>query len=220
MIQTKSAARQGKAGKGAGELPGLTAKQWRAVSSPIRMELIAVAEAEQPCSIADLARTTGRRGTGLYRHVRILADAGFLARSGLRPGSRRPETLFSVTELAGRIGASIRNGTDVDRFVKLEQAVLRASGRGLRNMFLDHFRDHSGEAGLPRYHARHEITWIDETRANRLARLFEQLERIIEDGRRDRRGDLHQIDVLVWRRRVFTDASASSPKRRSRPKRT
>ncbi|MEY3023676.1 MAG: Helix-turn-helix domain, partial [Planctomycetota bacterium] len=109
-----------------------TPRQWKAISSPIRLELLALAEAEQPCSIGDLARASGRRATGLYRHVRILATAGLFEPCGQRPGARRPEQLYRVSPIAGRFGLALAEESAADRYLRVEMAALRACGRGLR----------------------------------------------------------------------------------------
>jgi predicted ArsR family transcriptional regulator len=182
-------------------------RQWRAISSPIRLELLALAEAEQPCSIGDLARASGRRATGLYRHVRIFVAAGLLVPDGKRPGVRRPEQLYRVSPLAGRFRAAVTEERSAERYVRVEMAALRACGRGLRDMLREHFRTKGPTDLPPRFHARHEITWLDDERSKKLGQIVKSLEKIIEEGRRDRRGVPHQIDLLIWRRRVFEPAA-------------
>ena len=184
-----------------------TPRQWKAISSPIRLELLALAEAEQPCSIGDLARASGRRATGLYRHVRILATAGLFEPCGQRPGPRRPEQLYRVSPIAGRFGLALAEESAAERYLRVEMAALRACGRGLRDMIRDHFKSKPAPGKPPRFHARHEITWLDDERSKKLGQIVKSLEKVIEEGRRDRRGVPHQIDLLIWRRRVFEPAA-------------
>lgn len=190
-----------------------TPRQWRAVSSPIRLELLALAEAEQPCSIGDLARASGRRATGLYRHVRILANAGLFEPCGQRPGTRRPEQLYRVSPIAGRFGLAVAEEASAERYLRVEMAALRACGRGLRDMVRDHFKSKPADGKPPRFHARHEITWLDEARSKELGTIVKRIAELVEAGRRDRRGVPHQIDLLIWRRRVV----APTPAAKSRP---
>ncbi|MGA0173620.1 MAG: hypothetical protein ACO3NL_08245 [Phycisphaerales bacterium] len=192
-----------KTSESSGKASSWGVRQWRAVSSPIRLELLALAEAEQPCSIGDLARASGRRATGLYRHVRIFVAAGLLVPDGKRPGVRRPEHLFRVSPLAARFRAAVTDERSAERYVRVEMAALRACGRGLRDMLREHFRTKDPTDRPLRFHARHEITWIDDERSKKLTQIFKSLAKVIEEGRRQRSGVPHQIDLLVWQRRVL-----------------
>lgn len=192
---------------------GWSAQQWRAISSPIRLELLALAEAEQPCSIGDLARASGRRATALYRHVQILADAGLFELAGQRPGARRPEQLFRVSPIAGQFRAAVTEERSAERYLRVEMAALRACGRGLRDMLRDHFKSNRPADQLPPFHARHDITWLDESRSKRLKQIVASLGDLIEEGRRDRAGVPYQIDMVIWKRRAFEASPVPAKKR-------
>lgn len=175
--------------------------QWDAVSSPVRMELLGLAEAEQPCSIRDLARACGRHPTSLYRHVQILVDAGLLVPCGTRPSRRRPERMYRVNPLMQGFRSWIdKDEQAADRFVSMHEAMLRAVGRGFRNMFERRWRTPLEDRPPLRYWASHDVTWIDEARGRELNEISRRLVELIEEGRRDRVGQLVQIDVMVWER--------------------
>jgi len=170
------------------------------MTSPIRLELLTLAEAEQPCSIADLARLSGRRATALYRHVKVLVSAGLLRIDGKRPGKRRPEQLFSLSDAASQPRFDPATGQGVQEYVRLQHAALRMAGRLIRDLFRD--RDGRAVKQPDRFHARHDVTWIDDERARRLAKVVEELESIVEDGRTSRRGRPYQLSVIVAPRRT------------------
>lgn len=179
-------------------LPDLGPTHWKALASPIRVELLLLAAAIEPCSIADLARLSGRRNTGLYRHVAILVESELLLPCGKRPGSRRPEQLHRVNEHF--ISMRDRSGREpgaTDRFRNAQAAVWRAIDRGLSDR-------PAGDGGTATANhpdtALHEVTWLDEERRGEVQRLFDRLRTICDEGRRHRRGELCQLDLLVWRR--------------------
>ena len=67
--------------------------QIRALASPVRQEIIDAVSAMGPVSIAELARTLGRRPSALYFHFAKLEKLGFVVRR--RPGSvRRPPSVL------------------------------------------------------------------------------------------------------------------------------
>lgn len=182
-------------GHEAPQLSELGDPQWKALASPIRVELLLLAGAIEPCSISDLARLSGRRSTGLYRHVAILAEADLLLPRGKRPGPRRPEQLYVLN----RHFASLRDrcGSSTDRFRRLQEAVWRSIDRGLSDRL-----DREGEAtGAPAScEALHEVTWLDESRRGEATRLLGRLRELAEEGRRERNGELCQLDLVLWRR--------------------
>jgi hypothetical protein len=68
----------------------------RALRSPLRQEIVDVAQALGPCAVADLARELGRPADGLYYHVRALVAAGLLVPAGERGSGRQREALYAT----------------------------------------------------------------------------------------------------------------------------
>jgi DNA-binding transcriptional ArsR family regulator len=178
-----------------------TAQKWTAVRSPIRMELLSLIEAEQVCTISDLSRMTGRRPQTLYRHMQMLVDAELVIIVGTRPSKRRPEHLYRVSRSLERF-REVVSSDDVaaENFVELTEATLRAIGRGFRQYFEHRMRTPVGERQPARYMARHEVTWIDQARAERLNELGRQLSAIVDEGRSEKTGIFVQIDLMAWPR--------------------
>lgn len=71
-------------------------KQMRAVTSPVRQEIVDGVSAIGPCSIAALAAFLGRPASGLYFHVRQLERAGLLVRTDVVRDKGRPSALLDV----------------------------------------------------------------------------------------------------------------------------
>jgi predicted transcriptional regulator len=178
-----------------------TPEKWDALRSPIRMELLALVEAEQPCTISDLARLTGRRTPSLYRHMQILVDAQLLIPAGTRPSKRRPEHLYRVSRSIVNFRRIVSDDDEAaENFVALIEATLRAVARGFREYFERRRQLPVGERPQARFMSRHEVTWIDEARAKRLNEIGRALSEIVDEGRREKTGELLQIDLMAWQR--------------------
>jgi len=87
-----------------------------------------------------------------------------------------------------------------ENFVALTEATLRAVARGFREYFERRRQLPVGERPRAGYMSRHEVTWIDEARAKRLNEIGKALSEIVDEGRREKTGDLVQIDLMAWQR--------------------
>jgi DNA-binding transcriptional ArsR family regulator len=75
-------------------------EQRRAITSPLRMELMGLFTDGDPLSVATIAERMGRPATAIYYHVRVLEKAGLMRRVGKKQSGRRPEALyFPVADL-------------------------------------------------------------------------------------------------------------------------
>ncbi|GJM19383.1 MAG: hypothetical protein DHS20C14_15960 [Phycisphaeraceae bacterium] len=118
-----------------------TPEHFRAIASPVRRQIFFAAVNTGPSSVADLAEKTGRTVTSLYRHVKILHDAGLLVEAGSRGEGREREALYAaranrLTYAEGKLPkasrAAIARGIagDLRRANKMVSAALE-SGRGV-----------------------------------------------------------------------------------------
>lgn len=73
-----------------------TAKQRRALTSPIRLEIIGHFMSPGAMSIADIAERMGRTPGSLYYHFKVLEKVGLVHRVGSRPGVKKSEALFEL----------------------------------------------------------------------------------------------------------------------------
>jgi len=70
--------------------------QWRALSSPLRFELVIVASSLCPATAQDFAEVTGRSRASIYPHLQALVDADFLKVIEYRPSARRPVAVYGA----------------------------------------------------------------------------------------------------------------------------
>lgn len=136
------------------------AAQLRAIASPVRQQLISLMEELDTFSVGDLAARTGRPAESTYYHVHQLVKAGLVEEAGLRPGVRRPETLYRL--IAGRLHVDLFDRRPAYRAAmkKSARAVCRLAEGQLQEAFDDphchlagphaNFRLHQRSARLPR----------------------------------------------------------------------
>ncbi|MFQ5510673.1 MAG: ArsR/SmtB family transcription factor [Candidatus Krumholzibacteriia bacterium] len=108
------------------------ARQRRALSSPIRLEVIGQFTSRGGMSIADVAERMGRTPASLYYHFRVLENVGLLHKVGSRPGVKRNETLYEP--VASRIEFPAgRSQADVLGAVKAMSSAFRMAERDLED---------------------------------------------------------------------------------------
>jgi hypothetical protein len=166
--------------------------QWNALRSPIRFELFTLAEGAAPCSISDLARLSGRRASGLYRHVDTLTRAKLLKPASKRRAGRRFETVYSL----GPMARALSVGSDSQRAAKhlsdMVERAFRAASRDLQAALrFGHWPLHRDPA-TP-LHFFFEVTWLDDHRRRALHRLMRSIADLVREGRAQRTGELHRI---------------------------
>lgn len=174
-----------------------TVKAWESILSPVRREIVESMQELGPCSIADVARATGRPADGLYRHVRILVASGFLVEAGTRAGRRNPERLYDAAAndfLAPRVH---RGGPAAERdmIVRTADAVAKSVVRTMRGSAAAkrlHCEDHARNFAVV-----HFVSWLTPERFEEVRDLAARLARVLERGRKDRRGDLYEALVLA-----------------------
>lgn len=70
--------------------------QRRAISSPIRLEILGYFLAGQPLSVREIAERMGRPATAIHYHVKLLEESGLLEKTGERREGRRREAEYSM----------------------------------------------------------------------------------------------------------------------------
>ena len=74
---------------------GATREQRKALTSPLRLEILGQFTGPTPLSVRDLAERMGRTPHSIYYHVHLLARVGLLREIGARAsGAGRSETLY------------------------------------------------------------------------------------------------------------------------------
>ena len=105
--------------------------QAAALVSPVRQEIVdAVAAADGPCTVAQIAAWLGRRPDALYYHVTALVRAGLLVESGsVRAGTR----FGAIYDVPGRpLRLNPRGEIGAQALARVMQAALRLADRDFR----------------------------------------------------------------------------------------
>lgn len=82
--------------------------QRRAISSPLRLEILGHFSATTPLSVREVAKRIGRPATAIHYHVRLLVQSGLLIKRGERREGRRREAEY--TKVAEAIGIPAEEG--------------------------------------------------------------------------------------------------------------
>ncbi len=111
-------------------------EQRRAISSPIRMEMIGLFADGGPMSVATIAERMGRPATAIHYHVRVLEKAGLLKRVGKKQSGRRPEALFVPVADLFKMEAPREAGEDVAAMsLKTMATAFRMAERDMKAAF-------------------------------------------------------------------------------------
>jgi predicted transcriptional regulator len=183
------------------ELRLRTAREFEALlGSPARMELVDACQAAAgPCSVADLARRTGRRPSSLYHHLRQLEAAGTLVRAGTRPAGRRREALYAVAARRVRIAADPQVPESQDAVERGARLVLRLAERDFRR----HGAAPGGWRGADTWR---EKAWLSADDLRELGARLEQLRAFLRQRSRPGEGRLIALTLST------TELPAPSPR--------
>lgn len=173
----------------------LAAAQWAAFRHPRRLEIIVTMEALAPCSIAELAASMDCRPASLYRHVQTLAHAGLLRRAGRKSVGRRWTSLYELGPSYGLNHFDAPSGRGLREHGELVLALSRPAGRAyLRGMLAQ--RGAPQDLAKLRCNSMFERTWLDAKAQAEVKRLVRALYKLVQRGRRTRKGDRFQISVM------------------------
>ena len=94
--------------------------QDRAISSPLRLEILGHFAAGRPLSVKQVAERMGRPATAIHYHVRLLAQSGLLKKSGERRQGRRREAEYSMVAEAIAIPGHSASSEEGDHALALK----------------------------------------------------------------------------------------------------
>lgn len=172
-------------------------KAWEAILSPVRREILESVQELGPCSIADVARATGRPADGLYRHVAILVKSGFLAEAGMRAGRRKPERLYDATA-NDFVAPRVRRGgpaSGQDMIVRTVDSLAKSAARSMRES-ASAGRLHCEETSR-NFTVVHFVSWLTPEGFEEIRALGIRMSRVLERGRKERQGDLYEVLTLA-----------------------
>jgi hypothetical protein len=169
--------------------------QWAALRHPRRLEVIVTMEALAPCSIAELAASMDCRPASLYRHVQTLARAGLLREAGRKSVGRRWASLYELGPACSLDHFHAPSGRGLREHGELVLALSRPAGRAYMHGVL-------AQRGAPQNLAKlrcssmFERTWLDTRSLAEVQRLVHALYKLVQQGRRTRRGERFQLSLM------------------------
>lgn len=169
--------------------------QWKAISSPVRFELIEHMHSLTPCSLAELAASVGRRADGLYHHARVLEGAGILRVAGYRKRGKQIEAVYELPGGRVELDIDLATGRHATEFLRVARALMRFAERKLADAVAE--RLEVGAGVDRRLWARSESTWLDAGRLRRVNRHLMEVQRLLVEGRERRAGRLYHAMVFL-----------------------
>lgn len=164
--------------------------QLRALTSPVRQEIVDLLSAGGPASIAAIAAHLGRPADGLYFHIRRLLRAGLLVEHTPASGGRRAAR-YDVPGRPLRI-RSAGPAAPVERVLNAAMRLgMRDLGRALR---LPGVRLGGAKPDLRA--GRHK-GWLGAAELRRVHRLLQELLQTLQAGRPGRGRRLHTFTFVL-----------------------
>ena len=174
-------------GRLAGRLPSLAIGdegQWRAVTSPRRLEIMEFLLSAAPCSVAELAEVMDAAADGLYHHLRILKKAGLVREVGKVDVAGRAVPVYDVVARELRF----LEAEDPERLTALWRCLGRRATRQLQA---------AGNPGETRLSLRSDTGWLDAEMLGKVRKHLQHIHRIFAEGRQSRVGSLYSLTHLL-----------------------
>jgi DNA-binding transcriptional ArsR family regulator len=175
-------------------------RQIRALSSPLRQDILDAVTAIGPCSVAELAAVIDRRPDGLYYHVRRLVKVGLL-REVRDDESTRGELRLDVPKKGYYLQYDPGSRANKAAILRVAGAMVRSAERGFRRAFDPKVAVVSGpRRNLWASRVRGALTPDELAEVNV---LMERLHAIMRCGRRDagdtadRKRSLHELTIVL-----------------------
>lgn len=160
------------------------AEQRKALSSPIRMEILGQFITHEGMSIAEVAQRMGRPPASLYYHFRLLEQVGLLPAVGSRQAGKRQEILYRP--VASRFALAVSpSGAGVQEAMKTMSAAFRMAERDMEAALTSgNARPEGADRNFfgARMHAR-----LDRAALAVINKHFRAIERILQRQSRKRR---------------------------------
>lgn len=165
-------------------------RMWSALNSPIRLEICEMLRCIAPCSVAELAEALHRPADTLYRQLDQLEQAGFLHRVGYRKVGRHAEQLVDLTASDFLIDFE---GSEPSASGAAIVATAKCAMHGIVAALEGAASAGAVEAGRSRRNTAilYELSWLTPERFAELRSLLQQVKRLLDDGKRERKGDLY-----------------------------
>lgn len=172
-----------------------TPDQWAAFCSGVRFEILSCLDGLGEASVAELAFSMDRSADGLYRHVKILLDAGLIHECEVRRVGRQSESVYRLAAEHPVVDVDARSAEGRERMHCVFRMVQREARRGF---------DAALEAELCRNAPDDRNTWVrctqgwlDADDMGELGTLLDQLEAFFAARQTRRPGALHTYSIAV-----------------------
>jgi hypothetical protein len=167
-------------------LPITEARQIRALTSPIRQDILDAVKAIGPCSVAELAATLGKPADGLYYHIKRLLDVRLLTEAPSN-GKGRADLRLDVAHNAFYLDYQPANRANKSAVLRVIASMLRSAERTFRRGFTPETAVVKG----PRRNlwAARSRGALSSEELVELNELLHRLNTLMRAGRRDEAGD-------------------------------
>lgn len=195
-----------------------SAAQIRALTSPLRQDIVDLAQAMVRVSVPELADHLGRPADALYYHVRALQRVGLLVEAGVRRRGRHDETLYSTPDPERRLMLRYRSGRGAATkpLRTLVASMLRNSRREFDSAISD--PDCVVEGAGRELWAGRATGWLTQAELAKVNRLIAQLGQLLSSPHSGRRDRLYSLQFLLSPSApVRKPASTRAKRPRNRP---
>jgi DNA-binding transcriptional ArsR family regulator len=170
-----------------------TARQFDAISLPIRDQLLSVIGNHAACrpgeadpegiSIAEMARQLGRTPSSLYRHLAFLVDAGLVREVGTRTSGGRDAVTYAAASETFALVTPKRQGAAMEALCRYLERMAAHAGREAAEATRDRAR--AGDLIGPHDQGSTSMAgWLDEAQRKRLIGLLFEMDEIFQGARR------------------------------------
>lgn len=156
-------------------------RQFKALRSALRQEVVDVMESLAPCTIATLADRLGRPAASLYFHVRALQRVGLIKEAGKQGEGRDKATLYALPGRRLRLRYDPAPTTRQRQIGPIADSLLRLARRDVRRGLADPATPVSGaDRQLWVLRAR---GWLTPAEVKRLNQQLASISELLSDGR-------------------------------------
>jgi len=168
-----------------------TEKQWRAMTSVVRMEMVVSLISIGPCSVSELAEHLDRPADGLYHHLRKLVTAGFFVEVDSRKVGKQTEVIYDVVAEDFKATTNIANKKNRQHVIKLFQMVLRQATRTMETAI----ETQTAVFDSPEANVRFNLlsAWLDDEQMQSIRQHLSAINEIMYEGIRRKRGKLYSV---------------------------
>jgi DNA-binding transcriptional ArsR family regulator len=168
-------------------------RQFAALASPARQEIVDVLSQMGTVSVAELAATLGRPADALYYHLRVLKRGELVLHAGYREQGERKEELFRTVSPDVRLQYESGTGGNVLEVTAIVGSMLRLGIRDFRRAFQSGSARVSG-SGRELWALR-RTGWLTSDEIAKVNQSIESLRQAVAKPRG--RGRLYSITVLL-----------------------